>query len=255
RFFVGHRAPRQRVGADRRRALLDLHERISAVARGGRDGCLARSGAVSCRERRRLLIGPAARHRHGIRHTRRARARSAKWPVGGADRRRGDCSARRARPVDAAVAVGRDRQRRRGLGRLSAMAFATARNTIPLPIAAVPLLDIAAFRRVVLARIANGGRLLLLTGLPGDGNASRLLAAIADDARGEILLCSTLVTGAYPALTPDCPAAHHFEREIHEQYGIEPQGHPWLKPVRFPPGGPTIGEADFFSVSGAEVHE
>ena len=80
------------------------------------------------------------------------------------------------------------------------MAFATTRNTIPLPIAAVPLLDIAAFRREVLARIADGGRLLLLTALPGDGNESRLLAAIADDAHGEILLCSTFVASAAAVL-------------------------------------------------------
>ena len=64
-----------------------------------------------------------------------------------------------------------------------------------------------------------------------------------------------MVAGAYPALTPDCPAAHYFEREIREQYGIEPKDHPWLKPVRFPPGGPMIGETEFFSVAGAEIHE
>src|SRR5205814_8429341 len=103
---------------------------------------------------------------------------------------------------------------RRGLGRLSAMAFATTRNTIPLPIAAVPLLDIAAIRREGLARIADGGRLLLLTALPGDGNESRPLAAIADDAHGEIPLGPTFVASAYPALTPDCPAAHYFERAV-----------------------------------------
>jgi Ni,Fe-hydrogenase III large subunit len=135
------------------------------------------------------------------------------------------------------------------------MAFATICNAIPLPIAAVPVLDIAGFRREVLARVSDDGRLLLLTALPGDGNEIRLLAAIADDARGEILLCSTLVAGAYQALTPDCPAAHYFEREIREQYAVEPEGHPWLKPVRFLPGGPTIGEAEFFSVTGAEIHE
>jgi Ni,Fe-hydrogenase III large subunit len=135
------------------------------------------------------------------------------------------------------------------------MPFATTRNAAALPTAAVPIRDIAEFRREVLARIDRDGRLLLLIGLPAGMNQIQVLAAIADDARGEILLCSTLVTGTYPALTPDCPAAHHFEREIHEQYGIEPQGHPWLKPVRFPPGGPTIGEAEFFSVAGAEIHE
>src|SRR5437016_2596036 len=135
------------------------------------------------------------------------------------------------------------------------MVFATTRNAVPLPAAAVPILDTDAFRREVLARIDRDGRLLLLIGLPAETSQIRLLAAIADDARGDILLCSTLVAGAYPALTPDCPAAHHFEREIHEQYGIEPLGHPWLKPVRFPPGGPIIGEAEFFSVAGAEIHE
>jgi Ni,Fe-hydrogenase III large subunit len=135
------------------------------------------------------------------------------------------------------------------------MVFATTCNAVPLPAAAVPILDTDAFRREVLARIERSGRLLLLTGLPHNGREIRLLAAIADDQRGEILLSSTLGAGAYPALTPDCPAAHYFEREIREQYGIEPTGHPWLKPVRFPPGGPTIGATEFFSVAGHEIHE
>jgi Ni,Fe-hydrogenase III large subunit len=135
------------------------------------------------------------------------------------------------------------------------MPFAMTRNTVPLPIAAVPVLDIAEFRRDILDRIDRGGRLLLLTGLPGGGGETRLLAAIANDAQGDIAVCSTAVRDSYPALTPDCPAAHYFEREIREQYGIAPQGHPWLKPVRFPPGGPIVGEAEFFSVAGAEIHE
>jgi Ni,Fe-hydrogenase III large subunit len=135
------------------------------------------------------------------------------------------------------------------------MAFATTRNAVALPAAAVPMVDNAAFRHQVLARLADGGRLLLLTGLPRRGEQTPLLAAIADDRRGDILVCSTMVAGAYQALTPDCPAAHHFEREIGEQCGIRPAGHPWLKPVRFPPGGARIGEADFFSVTGHEVHE
>src|SRR5712671_1812780 len=102
------------------------------------------------------------------------------------------------------------------------MVCAIARNAVPLPVAAVPVLDIDAFRREVLGRLEEHGRLLLLIGLPHAGNEIRLLAAIADDPHGEIRLCSTLVAGAYPALTPDCPSAHHFEREIREQYGVEP---------------------------------
>ena len=38
---------------------------------------------------------------------------------------------------------------------------------------------------------------------------------------------------SFPSLTPDCPQVHLFEREIAEQFGLQPDGHPWLKPVRF----------------------
>ena len=71
----------------------------------------------------------------------------------------------------------------------------------------------------------------------------------------------------YPSLTPECPQAHLFEREMAEQFGIIPEGHPWFKPVRFhqpwsdQPGAwarnaeslPAV--MDFFKVSGEEVHE
>jgi Ni,Fe-hydrogenase III large subunit len=128
-------------------------------------------------------------------------------------------------------------------------------NAVPVAADAVPVLAVETFRREVLAAIAAGGRLLLLCGLSRDGDGTRLLAAIADDARGDIGLCATTVGKGYPALTPDCPSAHLFEREIREQWNVDPQGHPWLKPVRFPPGRQTVGKAGFFEVSGAEIHQ
>jgi Ni,Fe-hydrogenase III large subunit len=60
----------------------------------------------------------------------------------------------------------------------------------------------------------------------------------------------------YPSLTPRHPAAQIFERELWEQTGLVPEGHPWLKPVRF--AGARQGQmADypFFKVRGAGVHE
>ncbi len=135
------------------------------------------------------------------------------------------------------------------------MAIATVRNAAPLPLIAIPVLEIAAFRRVILEAVAAGRRLLFLGGIVPHGFATRLLAALADDRSGEIAAFVTDVTGSYRALTPECPSAHYFEREIFEQFGIEPTGHPWLKPVRFPRGGGTIGQADFFKVSGEEIHE
>ncbi len=128
-------------------------------------------------------------------------------------------------------------------------------NAEPKPVDALPVLACDDFREAVLTQIAGGKRLLFLTALPSDDAATRLLAAVADDANSEINLAITTVTDAYPALTPDCPAAHYFEREIHEQCGIRPDGHPWLKPVRFPHGGKPIADVEFFKIDGAEVHE
>jgi Ni,Fe-hydrogenase III large subunit len=45
-----------------------------------------------------------------------------------------------------------------------------------------------------------------------------------------------------------------FEREVWEQHGLTPEGHPWLKPVRRSAGtAPATG--DFFRVDGREIHE
>lgn len=43
------------------------------------------------------------------------------------------------------------------------------------------------------------------------------------------LIPMLLVPGAaYPALTPDGPAAHRFERDLAVHWGIRPVRHPWL---------------------------
>lgn len=128
-------------------------------------------------------------------------------------------------------------------------------NAVPVPAAEVPELDIDLFRDVVLASVAWGRRLLLLCGLARTADGTRLLAALADDANGRIGLVTTTVGGSYPSFTPACPSAHYFEREIFEQWSVRPEGHPWLKPVRYPPGTMPVDAGEFFHVSGAEIHE
>jgi Ni,Fe-hydrogenase III large subunit len=60
----------------------------------------------------------------------------------------------------------------------------------------------------------------------------------------------------YPALTKAYPAAQSHERELWEQTGLIPEGHPWLKPLRFEGARQQhMGEYPFFSVRGQEVHE
>jgi Ni,Fe-hydrogenase III large subunit len=131
-------------------------------------------------------------------------------------------------------------------------------NGRSLPLAAVTALPWQRFRDAV-CRPAADAALSALFCLPRETPGLLLCAVLADKARGSLDVKATVVEGTYPALTPDCPQAHLFEREIFETWGVRPEGHPWLKPVRFPPNGrrenSRIGSGDFFTVGGEEIHE
>jgi Ni,Fe-hydrogenase III large subunit len=61
---------------------------------------------------------------------------------------------------------------------------------------------------------------------------------------------------SFPSLTPRHPAAQMFERELWEQTGLIPAGHPWLKPVRYEGEHQQhMTEYPFFKVRGQEIHE
>jgi Ni,Fe-hydrogenase III large subunit len=138
-----------------------------------------------------------------------------------------------------------------------------------LPLADIPRLSGEAFREAILAASYAGARIAALFGVPAGGEGIRLLVVLADGERGRLTVAATDVGDAYPALTPDCPQAHWFEREIAEQWGVVPEGHPWLKPIRFHrayrPGKDAWGRdaadpllpcvTDFYRVEGEEIHE
>ena len=50
-----------------------------------------------------------------------------------------------------------------------------------------------------------------------------------------------------------------FEREIYENFGVEFEGHPWLKPVRYPCGrsdkSKIIDNYPFYEIESEELHE
>ncbi|GMU20336.1 MAG: formate hydrogenase HycE [Phycisphaerae bacterium] len=145
--------------------------------------------------------------------------------------------------------------------------FLSVANAESVPYGQVPELAFPGFRRAVIEAVGRGARLsALLAGEPHGGAGVTLLAVLADDAASRLKLVRAHVPGrAFRSLTPDCPQAHMFEREIAEQAGLHPEGHPWLKPVRY--AGQTVGPAqatdgqrlpavtDFYRVEGDEVHE
>jgi Ni,Fe-hydrogenase III large subunit len=127
------------------------------------------------------------------------------------------------------------------------------RNAAAVPREKIPRLDLETFRRAVIDASNRGLRISALFAVPSGSSVELMLVLSADD-EGLLEVASTLVSGdSYPAITPECTEAHLFEREIAEQVGLRPEGHPWLKPVRFPKG--NVGVTDFYRLKGEEIHE
>ena len=136
----------------------------------------------------------------------------------------------------------------------------------------LPELPFEQFSAELTTAVAGGGaRLLaLFADRPGDlpGDQAEVFAVLGLEA-GRLAVLRSRVGRAFPSLTPACPQAHLFEREMAESFGVVPEGHPWLKPVRFhrvwsgradawgrdPSRHPEPGEMEYFQVEGLEVHE
>jgi Ni,Fe-hydrogenase III large subunit len=136
----------------------------------------------------------------------------------------------------------------------AAREFLWLANGASVPWADVPEWPAPEFVAVTAAELARGGRLCAWFAVPGQ-SGPRLAAVIAFDADNTLAVGrSAPVAKAYPSLTLRHPQAHLFEREVWEQHGLEPEGHPWLKPVRRQNGDhPAVGR--FFEVAGGEIHE
>ena len=147
--------------------------------------------------------------------------------------------------------------------------FAAIRHLDPSPTGTIPVVDFDVFRSAIVDAAAEERRLVALWGEPRSEGGVRLAAAMANDRAGELAAISADVGESYPALASDCPQAAGFEREIAEQWGVCPKGHPWLKPLRFHrsyrPGhdawgrdgaaAPVPSSMDFFRVEGDGIHE
>lgn len=142
--------------------------------------------------------------------------------------------------------------------------------------AGVPVLPPEAFRDALLEKLMAGWRMLAFFGLPEDKAGSsagpgagpgsgqvgrhegraRLFAILA---RGrELCAMRSEELGEFASLARECPQTQLFEREIYEECGVIPRGHPWLKGVRITPDAPGSNQdADygFFRIQGGQTHE
>jgi Ni,Fe-hydrogenase III large subunit len=111
---------------------------------------------------------------------------------------------------------------------------------------------------------AGNSRLVSIFGsMESDG--SRRVHYIADVDHREYRMFSETVKGPLQSATSITPAAAWYERELHDLYGVEFEGHPDLQPIVFhetwPPEvhprlpGPINGEYRFLQVQGQGVCE
>lgn len=134
--------------------------------------------------------------------------------------------------------------------------FHTFTNASRVSWASVPAFSVTKLVRLTGEMIEAGARLCSWFGVPDpDHDGTILVAVLALDAESVLGVArSETVHGSYPSLTARNPQAHLFEREVWEQHGLVPMGHPWLKPVRHTNGN-APANAPFFRVDGGEVHE
>ncbi len=132
----------------------------------------------------------------------------------------------------------------------------------PLPFSDVTLLTQDEFRIDIVRKANSGWRILDLFGIPEANNKCSICAVLASDEKKKLYASRTEPIQRYRSLTPDCPQAHLFERELFEQWHVVPEGHPWLKPVRFSSPmrhedahRPGPGQMNFYKIQGQQIHE
>jgi len=142
------------------------------------------------------------------------------------------------------------------------MNYFSIRNNESVSLINIPELDYENFFKVNLDLINQGtfNHCVTYFGFITN-NKIKLISCIANDNEGIIYVSSTNVsnTDKLQSLSSKYLGFEKFEREIHENFGVEFIGHPWLKPVRYPfdrhDKGKTISNYPFYEIESEELHE
>jgi len=142
------------------------------------------------------------------------------------------------------------------------MNFLEINNHQIIPMASIPELKYSLFFETIAALTENHPErhCVLYFGLKED-NYVRLICCIADDNEHNIKVTSSVVKEdeILDSLSAKHLSFEKFEREIHENFRINYNDHPWLKPVRYPENradrSKTIANYPFFHIDSEELHE
>lgn len=138
-------------------------------------------------------------------------------------------------------------------------------NGVAIDRESIPQVSFEQFFTTLSEFVKNEGFIVQFFAYKGENNHN-LVAVVRNS---ELYVISTQVGKSFQSLTRNASEKFHmFEREIAEQFGITPDGHPWLKMVRYHEnysGGEDVfgndykekipGNYPFFAVEGEAIHE
>ena len=136
------------------------------------------------------------------------------------------------------------------------------KNNQSIPVTRIPVIGYPAFLELNTDLISGkpGRHCVNYFGYP-EGSKIKLICCIADDLEHVIHLSSCLVTTIenLPSFSARLLCFEKFEREIHENFGVQYNDHPWLKPVRYAfdrfDTSQQIANYPFYSIDSEELHE
>jgi Ni,Fe-hydrogenase III large subunit len=142
------------------------------------------------------------------------------------------------------------------------MHYLTIKNNQSVPVSDIPEVSYNAFLILNTGMVAEtpGRHCVNYFGYP-QGNKIKLVCCIAGDMDHIIYVSSCVVDNhsELASFTAKNLCFEKFEREIHENFGIQYPDHPWLKPVRYSHDrfdkSKTIANYPFYSIDSEELHE
>lgn len=140
--------------------------------------------------------------------------------------------------------------------------FLTIVNNQTVKLSEVPILAFEILRTEIISNYTPKRlRCIGFFGIDESSENIRLFVSLSDDKNHTVYISSSLLKkgSSYQSITKEIHAFHMYERDFYEEFGIVPQGHPWLKPVNYREDGfnneSAIKDYPFFQMEGESLHE
>jgi len=135
-------------------------------------------------------------------------------------------------------------------------------NSLPVDFREIPVLEYTMFYDLVKSLLIEEFRHSVAYYALESDQKLKFICCIADDYSHEIFVFSheaDIKEHSLKSITPECLQIQNFEREIYENFGINFEGHPWLKPVRYSyhraDKSKVMDNYPFFEIESEELHE